>query len=67
MTPQSKYTYLHQTLNLYHFMMELQEDDISIHYGILRFLPVNSHAIYLRNSNVITITGRIKSSHESQG
>ena len=48
-------------------MMELQEDDISIHYGILSFLPVNFHAIYLRNSNVITITGRINSSHESQG
>ena len=48
-------------------MMELQEDDISIHYGILRFLPVNSHAIYLRNSNVSSITGRIKNRHESQG
>ena len=47
-------------------MMELQEDDISIHYGILRFLPVNSHAIYLRIFNVTSIAGRIKSRHESQ-
>ena len=48
-------------------MMELQEDDISIHYGILCFLPVNSHAIYLRIFNVSSIAGRIKSRHESQG
>ena len=48
-------------------MMELQEDDISIHYGILRFLPVNSHTIYLRNYNASSIAGRIKSRHESQG
>ena len=48
-------------------MMELQEDDISIHYGIFRFLPVNSPTIYLRNFNVSSIAGRIKSRHESQG
>ena len=48
-------------------MMELQEDDISIHYGIFRFLPVNSHAIYLRNFNATSITERINIRHESQG
>ena len=48
-------------------MMELQEDDIAIHYGILRFLLVNSHANYLRIFNVTSIAGRIKSRHESQG
>jgi len=48
-------------------MMELQGDDISIHYGILRYLPVNFHTIYLRNSNASSIAGRIKNRHEIQG